>query len=166
MPEAKDANMSSQSLFARARGKFFHYYFLAKRPMTLGVRALVLNEAENSVFLVRHTYVPGWYLPGGGVERNETFRQALAKELQEEGNIALSGEPHLFNIYFNRRASIRDHVALFVVRAFDQTAPRRPDREIAEAGFFSLDHLPEGTTASTKRRLDEVLNGRPVEEHW
>jgi ADP-ribose pyrophosphatase YjhB (NUDIX family) len=168
MPEAKEvtSNMSSQSLFARVRGKFFHYYFLAKRPMTLGVRAMVINEAENSVFLVRHTYVPGWYLPGGGVERNETFRQALAKELQEEGNIALTGDPHLFSIYFNARASIRDHVALYVVKSFDQTAPRQPDREIAESGFFPMSSLPEGTTASTKRRLDEVFNGRAIEEFW
>jgi ADP-ribose pyrophosphatase YjhB (NUDIX family) len=168
MPVAKEVslNMASQSLFARVRGKFFHYYFLAKRPMTLGVRAMVINETENSVFLVRHTYVPGWYLPGGGVERNETFRQALAKELREEGNIVLSGEPLLFSIYFNAHASIRDHVALYVVKSFDQTAPRQPDKEIAESGFFSLSSLPEGTTASTKRRLDEVLNGRTVEELW
>jgi hypothetical protein len=32
-----------------------------------------------------------------------------------------------------------------------------PDREIAESGFFPLDDLPEGTTASTKRRLQEAL---------
>ncbi|MEM9842987.1 MAG: NUDIX domain-containing protein, partial [Pseudomonadota bacterium] len=36
--------------------------------MTLGVRAIVEN-AEGQVLLVRHTYTPGLYLPGGGVER-------------------------------------------------------------------------------------------------
>ena len=158
--------MQSQSLFSRARVKFFHFYFLMKRPMTLGVRAMVLNEADNSVFLVRHTYVPGWYLPGGGVERHETFRQALIKELQEEGNIELTGEATLFSIYHNRHSSLRDHVALYVVRAFRQTAPRLPDREIAECGFFPLDALPEGVTASTLRRLDEVLMGGAVDELW
>lgn len=158
--------MQSQSLFARLRGKFFHFYFLMKRPMTLGVRALVFNEAENSVFLVRHTYVPGWYLPGGGVERNETFRQALVKELQEEGNIELAGEAILFGIYYNSRSSLRDHVALYVVKAFRQTTRRLPDREIAECGFFKLDALPRGVTASTLRRLDEALNNGAVDEHW
>jgi ADP-ribose pyrophosphatase YjhB (NUDIX family) len=158
--------MRSHTWFSRARVKYFHLYFVLKRPMTLGVRAMVLNEAERSVFLVRHTYVPGWYLPGGGVERGETMRQALAKELREEGNIELTGEPSLFNIYYNNRASIRDHVALYIVKQFAQTAPRPPDREIAECGFFPLNALPEGTTASTRRRIAEVLEGRAAEETW
>jgi ADP-ribose pyrophosphatase YjhB (NUDIX family) len=156
----------TQSLFARARGRFFHYYFLLKRPMTLGVRAMVINEAEGSIFLVRHTYVPGWYLPGGGVERGQTLRGALAAELAEEGNIELTGEPELFGVYFNTRSSIRDHVALYICRAWRQSAPRLPDREIAEAGFFRFDALPDGTTESTKRRIDEVLKGGNASDFW
>ena len=158
--------MQSHTWFSRARVKFFHIYFVLKRPMTLGVRALVLNEAEKSVFLVRHTYVPGWYLPGGGVERGETMAQALVKELREEGNIELTGEAELFGIYHNSRASVRDHVALYVVRHFSQTAPRLPDKEIAECGFFPLDALPEATTQSTRRRIAEVMEGRAAEEVW
>ena len=158
--------MQSHTWFSRARVKFFHIYFVLRRPMTLGVRGMVLNEAEGTVFLVRHTYVPGWYLPGGGVERGETLMQALVKELREEGNIELTGAPALFGVYYNYRASIRDHVTLFVVRHFKQTAPRLPDKEIAECGFFPLDALPEGTTASTRRRIAEVLEGKAAEEDW
>jgi ADP-ribose pyrophosphatase YjhB (NUDIX family) len=156
----------TQSLFARVRGRFFHYYFLLKRPMTLGVRAMVINEAEGSIFLVRHTYVPGWYLPGGGVERGQTLRSALTAELAEEGNIELTGEPELFGVYFNTRSSIRDHVALYICRAWRQSKPRLPDREIAEAGFFRFDSLPVGTTDSTKRRISEVLGDSRAEEFW
>jgi ADP-ribose pyrophosphatase YjhB (NUDIX family) len=158
--------MQSHTWFSRARVKFFHTYFVLKRPMTLGVRAMVLNAADGTVFLVRHTYVPGWYLPGGGVERGETFMQALTKELREEGNIELTGEPKLFGVYFNNRSSPRDHVTLYVVKQFRQTAPRLPDREIAECGFFPLNALPEATTASTRRRIAEVLEGRAGDELW
>jgi ADP-ribose pyrophosphatase YjhB (NUDIX family) len=158
--------MQPHTWFSRARVRFFHIYFMLKRPMTLGVRAMVLNEAEGTVFLVRHTYVPGWYLPGGGVERGETSRQALVKELREEGNIALTGEPALFGLYYNNRSSIRDHVALYIVKQFNQTAPRLPDKEIAECGFFPLDALPEGTTKSTRRRIAELLEGRAADEFW
>ncbi|MGB8817717.1 MAG: NUDIX domain-containing protein [Rhizobiaceae bacterium] len=155
-----------QSLWAKVRGKAFHLYFRLKRPMTLGVRALVLNEKDDTVFLIRHTYVPGWQMPGGGVETGETLREALDKELMEEGNIRLTGTPHLFHIYFNRRMSRRDHVALFVCRSFDQISPKRPDHEIAESGFFPLDKLPEGTTRATRKRLAEVWGSEVVSDVW
>lgn len=153
------------SFWSRLRGRLFHLYFRIKRPMTLGVRAMVIDR-EDRIFLIRHTYVPGWQLPGGGVETGETVREALAKELMEEGNIRLTGEADLFSIYFNRRMSVRDHVALYVCRAFEQVSTKLPDHEIAEAGFFALEALPEGTTPATRRRLAEVLDGAAVSEDW
>lgn len=153
-------------LFLRLRGRLFHFYFRLKRPMTLGVRAIVHDEKAGTVFLVRHTYVPGWYLPGGGVETGETVHEALAKELREEGNIELAGAATLFGMYFNKEVSRRDHIALFVCPNFRQTKPKEPDREIAQSGFFALNQLPEGTTRSTRRRLEEVLGGAIPSQYW
>ena len=70
----------------------FHLYWRFARGMTLGVRAVVL-DGDNRVFLVRHSYVSGWHLPGGGVEVGETFREALRRELAEEGRIELTATP-------------------------------------------------------------------------
>jgi ADP-ribose pyrophosphatase YjhB (NUDIX family) len=100
------------------------------------------------------------------VEAGETLAQAVARELREEGNIELTGPPQLHGIFFNTRASRRDHVAVFVVRDFRQTAAPVPDREIRAAGFFPLDALPNETTASTRARIIEVLGGAPVSERW
>ena len=66
--------------------RLLHVYFAASRGMTLGVRAACFDEAGH-IFLVRHTYIPGWHLPGGGVERGETAIEALFKEMREEGNL-------------------------------------------------------------------------------
>ena len=148
------------------RARLFHLYFRLKRPVTFGVRGLVHDADQNSVFLIRHTYVPGWQLPGGGVEVGETALEALRRELFEEGNIELSDSPVLKSIHFNRRASRRDHVAFYLIGSYRQTLPKLPDREIAEAGFFPLDRLPDGTTPATLRRIAEVFDNAPVSPDW
>ena len=145
--------------------RVLHIYWRFARAMTLGVRALVI-DAEGRVFLVKHSYVSGWHLPGGGVEAGETLNQAIARELREEGNIEMTAAPRLHGIFFNNRASRRDHVALFVVRAFRQTAAPVPNGEIIAHGFFAPDALPNDTTAATRARIIEVLGGAPVSERW
>ena len=90
--------------------RLLHFYWRFARAMTLGVRALVI-DARGRIFLVKHSYIVGWHLPGGGVETGETLREALARELREEGNIELTGPPHLHGMFFNKRVSRRDHVA-------------------------------------------------------
>jgi ADP-ribose pyrophosphatase YjhB (NUDIX family) len=135
------------------------------RPMTLGVRGLVVDR-DNRVLLVRHTYVPGFFLPGGGAESGETLEEALTRELAEEGNIRLTAPAQLFGVYFNKRVSRRDHVAFYIVRDFEQIAPHAPDYEIAEAGFFPLDALPPGVTPATRARLREVFEKAPVSPYW
>jgi ADP-ribose pyrophosphatase YjhB (NUDIX family) len=118
------------------------------------------------VFLIHHTYVPGWQLPGGGVEVGETAFEALERELFEEGNIEIAGPPVLRSIHFNRKASRRDHVAFYLIENYRQAAPKLPDREIAEAGFFPLDRLPQGTTPATHRRIAEIFGDAPVSPDW
>lgn len=145
--------------------KVFHLYWRLARGMTLGVRAVVLN-ADNKVFLVKHSYVHGWYLPGGGVEVGETFLEALRRELVEEGRIELSGEPVLHGIFHNSHVSPRDHVAVYIVRNFRQDRPPEPNREIVDTGFFDPADLPEDTTPGTRLRLAEVLGGKPPAATW
>lgn len=148
------------------RARLFHAFFLLRRPMTLGARGVIYDRDANAVFLIEHTYVPGWHLPGGGVEPGETMLEALARELMEEGNIELTAPPVLKSIHHNRHASRRDHVGVYLVTEFRQHAPHVPDREIRAAGFFALDALPENTTPGTMRRIEEVLQGEEASAWW
>src|ERR1700688_93230 len=75
--------------------RVLHFYWRFSRGLTLGVRAVVI-DGSGRVFLIVHSYVPGWHLPGGGVEIGETAAVALARELREEGNIELAEQPTLF----------------------------------------------------------------------
>lgn len=144
--------------------RVLHVYYFLVRGMTLGVRGACFDEAGR-IFLVRHTYVGGWHLPGGGVERGETAHAALKKELEEEGNLEMLEAPQLVQAYFNTVTTRRDHVLLYRVRV-RQSAPRLPDREIAEAGFFALDGLPDGVTPATRRRLAELAGEAIPADHW
>ncbi|NKB51165.1 MAG: NUDIX domain-containing protein [Rhizobiaceae bacterium] len=138
---------------------------LVWRAMTLGVRILVRDE-QGRILLVRHTYVSGWYLPGGGVERGETIQQAAQKELMEECGVEADEPPALFHLYRNPSTSRFDHVALFVCSKWHQSHVKTPDHEIAEIGFFDYDDLPEGTTRQTKDRLAEILRDQPISDIW
>lgn len=135
------------------------------RAMTLGVRAMLLDG--DAVLLVRHSYVPGWYLPGGGVERGETALDALRREIHEEAGAVLTEAPQLFGLYRNVGAHPRDHVALFVCRAWRQPSPPLlPNREIVACERFALDRLPDDTTRATRDRIAEVIAGRAVSPDW
>ena len=142
-----------------------HFYWRFSRGATLGARAMVI-DGSGRIFLIRHSYVDGWYLPGGGVETGETFLAAVARELAEEGNIVMTAPPVLHGIFLNKRVSLRDHVALFIVREFRQERRRVPNREIVEHGFFAPDALPEGATRATRARIAEVIGGASVSEWW
>lgn len=145
--------------------RVFHFYSRFARGLTMGVRALVL-DAENRVFLVKHSYVDGWHLPGGGVEVNETVLEALKRELMEEGLIEMTGPPQLHGVYFSRGISRRDHVVVYVVRAYRQDRMPQPNNEIVACGFYPIASLPPDTTAGTRQRIAEALDGRAILQDW
>jgi ADP-ribose pyrophosphatase YjhB (NUDIX family) len=145
--------------------RLFHLYWRFARGMTLGVRAVVL-DGEGRVFLVKHSYISGWYLPGGGVETGETLGDALRRELAEEGRIELTGEPALHGVFLNGHVSRRDHVAVYLVRHFRQDRLPEANREIVACGFFETSALPAETTEGTRLRIAEVLEGKEPISTW
>lgn len=130
---------------------------------TLGPRAIILNEKQQ-ILLVKHTYQSAWYLPGGGVEKGETIRQALLRELSEEVGIIPQEEPQLFGIYFHTYLGTYDYPIIFIVKRFTQEKAYSP--EIEQINWFDYHHLPEAISPGTKRRLNEYFNQSMPSEHW
>jgi 8-oxo-dGTP pyrophosphatase MutT (NUDIX family) len=153
----------NRTLYRAVSRSLLHPWFRLRRGMTLGVRALVVDGG--SVLLVRHSYAPGWLLPGGGVERGETVFDALKRELEEEAGVVVGEGPVLHGLFANEQNFRGDHVACFVVRNFEPIARAR-SLEIAEARIFPVRALPEQTTGGTRRRIAEVFDGAAVSAHW
>jgi len=145
------------------RPLFFAFSRLT-RGMTLGVRVVARDEA-GQIMLVRHTYLDGWWLPGGGVDRGETVQEAAVRELREETGLIASGTPRLLSVHSNHRFFPNDHVLVFAVDAFE-IGERASHGEISDAEWFAPDALPEETTPATRRRLDEIFTGAPSDPLW
>ncbi|KAF0186094.1 MAG: NUDIX hydrolase [Hyphomonadaceae bacterium] len=152
-------------MITRIRTAIFQFYFRFSRPMTLGVRVIAVNEA-NEICLVKHTYVKGWHIPGGGVERGESIYEAAIKELREEtGLIVARQDLRLLSVHANFTNFKGDHVALFHCDKWETETTNRP-HEIAECGFFALDNLPEGITRATRERIDEFVRNEDFSVEW
>jgi 8-oxo-dGTP diphosphatase len=135
-----------------------------RRPMLLGVRALIVRDG--AVLLIRHRHgKPTWVLPGGGVERYERMEEAARREAREETGAIVRVE-RLHGLYERFGGGISNYIAVFVCTPLNEPHPPR-SLEIAEARFFSLDRLPDGAGTGTRRRIVEYLAGeRGITRLW
>ncbi len=138
-------------MFIRILYFAFRIYCFFFRPIRTGVRVMILREDQ--VLLVRQTYVPGWFMPGGGLKRGETMEQAVRREAKEETGAELA-DIQLMGVYTSFKEWKTDHNILFVCRKF--TFNGKHDSEIAEVRFFHLNDLPDGLWPGHRRRLEEV----------
>ena len=164
-PSAGSAETVNEKKINPFLSKLLHGYFLLRRPMTLGVRAIVVNDKQE-VMLVRHRYEPGWQLPGGGVESGESPLEALRRELMEEVSLRITNVDRFLGVFFNSEVSRRDHVMVYLVSSFQECRRLEASHEIGEHGFFPLNNLPPETTAGTRRRLAEAFGQNAISHVW
>lgn len=99
-----------------------------RRSRSMGVGVVIRHKGR--VLAVRHSYRPGYDIPGGGVRRREHPRDTAVRELAEE--LSIHAEPDA--LVYKRRYH-RSHL-------FELTLDREPaiaidNREVIEAVFLS-----------------------------
>ena len=131
-------------------------------PVALGACALVVRDGK--VLLVRHSYVRGWLLPGGGVGRGEPPAEAILRELREEIGLVRSSPPEFIGLYSRRAGWATNVIALY--RIDDAEFIFRPNLEIRETQFADPVAPPDGTPPSVRRRLSEFARLQPQSPRW
>jgi 8-oxo-dGTP diphosphatase len=160
---ARNVNNTALGLLLTAITYGRRVYWFVRRPVTLGVRALVLDGEQ--LLLVRAHGQRRWTLPGGAVNRNEPLAETARRETREETGCEVEVE-RLLGMYYTNWSWKSDHVAIFVARPRSPIALRR-NIEIAEARYFPITALPPNVEPAVRRRLDEHLSGtRGLDGDW
>ena len=132
----------------------FKIYCFIFRPIRMGVRVVMVEDGK--AWLVRHTYLPGWYLPGGGLKKWESLDQAAKREAREETGAEL-GKMIFVGVFTSYAQWKTDHTAAFFCEDFKFVGTS--DAEIAEVRAFPLDQLPDGTYNLHRILLEKYHSG-------
>ena len=110
------------------------------------VRVIVYRD-DGDILLVKNRFSrQKWALPGGGVNRNESYEQAAVREVLEEIGLKIH------NLRYLGKANSHESYAKFSVRVFAAHASDydiKCNFEIMEARWFSMDYLPKEYTLLT-----------------
>lgn len=110
------------------------------------VRVIVYRDG-GKILLVRSRFSrQEWALPGGGVNRNESYEQAAARETLEEVGL------RVHNLRYLGKANSHESYVKFSVRVFAAHASDydiKCNFEIMEARWLNMNYLPEEYTLLT-----------------
>jgi ADP-ribose pyrophosphatase YjhB (NUDIX family) len=132
---------------------------------TVGVKALIINT-NMEILLVKHTYLSGWHLPGGGLNPGESPKEAIIREVKEEAAILVTGVLELFHVYSHKILGASDYPILYIVREFKLLDHKPCPREILTTQWFHYSALPNDASASTLERVREVFLQLPPTDKW
>ena len=104
------------------------------------VRVIIYRDDGDILLVKNHFSRQKWALPGGGVNRNENYEQAAAREVLEEVGLKID------NLRYLGKANSHESYAKFSVRVFAAHASDysiKCNFEIMETRWLNRDYLPK-----------------------
>ena len=143
---------------------------MAQERFKLMSGASLILEKDKKILLIRRFntgYDDGKYsLVGGGVDGNETIRQATVREAHEEVGILIKPDDleilHVQHIFFDKNESLGFHspieLLLFYLKPKIWTGEPKncESNRCDDIGWFSTNKLPENIVPYTKYALKNI----------
>lgn len=131
---------------------------------TLATNAILLDESNiksPKILLVKRGENPdkGWWdIPGGYLDWDETLEECTTRELKEEtGLIAQPESFSLFNTFSNPNNKAQNQVVdLYYISKRFSGEIKIDGKEITDAQWFELSHLPENVAFNHRTALDKL----------
>lgn len=128
-------------------------------PFPLVAVDALVEDAQGRVLLIRRLYPPpGWALPGGFVEPDETLETAVARELREETGLE-SMRVEQFRAYSGPGRDPR-HPMVSMIFTVQARGELQAGDDAGEARYFSLDALPDEIAFDHRRILEDYAHAR------
>ena len=109
-----------------------------RRPESKGVYIAVWYDGQ--ILLIKNSYKRYFTLPGGGINKKETFVQAAARELREETGIRVDSQKlEFFGPIESKHEYKHDVVYFWEVELADKPTVKVDQREVIWASFMDKD---------------------------
>lgn len=119
---------------------------------TVSAAAVVVNS-EGKVLALRHLLRPlPWGLPGGFIDGGEQPADGIRRELREEVGVELA------SLRLLQMRTVGRHIEILYAATSDDH-PKISSSEIEEAGWYTLDELPDRLPADQFEMARKVLMG-------
>ncbi len=132
--------------------------------------SIVLLCSDDDVLLARRfhaSFADGLYsMVGGKVEKGETARQAIRREVQEETGLDIPEENFELVHTFHRKGTEGPLVAMCFKADITDMNPinKEPDKH-DDIRFFPVSNLPTNIIPAHKQAIECVLQHIPYSEH-
>lgn len=138
---------------------------MANDHMLAGYAIVLLRQGDTILFLKRsqnESFAPGHYhLVGGRLEKNETFRQALVRELHEEVGVTVNQDDLKFVHIFYKDGSLSEFVAcVFECTTWQGDVFNKEPQKHSDLVWAPLSALPQPILPTHQRVLEAIKEKR------